>query len=431
MSASGAQAGVGAPLVALSGRQWGIVLLIAALQFVNMLDFVIVMPIGPRLAQALDFPSSHLGWINGSYTAAASVMGLLGALFLERFDRRKAVGVAVAGLVVGTALCGFANDFSSLLIARMVAGAFGGPATSLCFAIIADTIPNEARGRAMGTVMGAFSLASVFGVPSGLWMAEHFGWHAPFFTVAALGAVILVVSIFLLPSLTGHLGAPRNVMQDIGVLLANRNVLLSFAMTAVVMSAGFVLIPNIASYLQFNLGVPEAQVKYAYLVGGLASLVATQVGGRLVDRLGSFRVGTAGTALAATVVYVFFYLPRESMPLGVVLLSFAMFMLAQGLRNVSYNTLTSKVPNPQHRATFQSLQSAVQHGATSLAAFGSGLLLTEVARSPLASDLPGRPPRMLVGFDHVSLVSMSLSLMIPVLLLTVERRVVAPGLRRA
>ncbi|MDP1918289.1 MAG: MFS transporter [Myxococcales bacterium] len=418
-----APAGGGPPSMALTGRQWGIIFVVAALQFVNILDFVIVMPIGPRLAQALDFPSSHLPWMNGSYTATASVMGLLGALFLDRFDRRKAVGVAVLGLVIGTALCGFAESFTTLLVARSVAGAFGGPATSLCFAIIADTIPNHVRGKAMGTVMGAFSVASVFGVPAGLWMAEHFGWRAPFFTVAALGAVVLVVSIFLLPPLTGHLDRPRNTLKDIGSLVVDRNVQLSYLMTAVVMSAGFVLIPNIASYLQFNLGVPEAHIKYAYLFGGLASFVATQVGGRLVDRLGSFRVGTAGTVLVIGVVFFFFYLPRDSAASWVVFLVFAGFMLAQGFRNVSYNTLTTKVPDPARRATFQSLQSAVQHAATSVAAFGSGLILIEVARPPLATDLPGRPPRMLVGMDTVSLVSMSLSLLIPVLLLIVERRV--------
>lgn len=412
------------PSMALTSRQWGIVLLVAALQFVNILDFVIVMPIGPRLAQALDFPSSHLPWMNGSYTATASLMGLLGALFLDRFDRRKAVGVAVLGLVIGTALCGFAGSFTTLLIARSVAGAFGGPATSLCFAIIADTIPTHVRGKAMGTVMGAFSVASVFGVPSGLWMAEHFGWRAPFFTVAALGAVVLVVSIFLLPPLRGHLGAPRRTIPDIVALVSERNVQLSFLMTAIVMSAGFVLIPNIASYLQFNLGVPEAHIKFAYLFGGLASFVATQLGGRLVDRFGSFRVGTGGTLLVIGVIFFFFYLPRESLASWLVFASFGGFMLAQGFRNVSYNTLTTKVPDPARRATFQSLQSAVQHAATSLAAFSSGLMLTEIARTPLATDLPDRPPRQLVGMATVAMVSMTMSLLIPLLLFVVERRVV-------
>lgn len=409
--------------MALSSRQWGIVFVVAALQFVNILDFVIVMPIGPRLAQALDFPASHLPWMNGSYTATASLMGLAGALFLDRFDRRKAVGVAVTGLVIGTALCGFATDFTMLLVARSIAGAFGGPATSLCFAIIADTIPPHVRGKAMGTVMGAFSIASVFGVPSGLWLAEQFSWQVPFFVVAGLGFLILVVSVFLLPPLTSHLGGPRRTVEDLGHLLGEPDVQLSYLMTAVVMSAGFVLIPNIASYLQFNLGVPEAHIKFAYLFGGMASFVATQLGGRLVDRFGSFRVGSIGTALVIGVVLVVFYWPRESLASTLVYLSFAAFMLAQGFRNVSYNTLTTKVPDPARRATFQSLQSAVQHAATSVAAFSSGLLLTEVPRALTASDLPDRPPRMLVGMQSVCLVSIGLSAMIPLLLRAVEKRV--------
>jgi predicted MFS family arabinose efflux permease len=409
----------------LTRQQWGVIFVVAALQFVNILDFVIVMPIGPRLAQALDFPSSHLPWMNGSYTAAASVMGLLGSLFLDRFDRRLAVGTAVAGLVIGTALCGLAQGFASLLVARAVAGAFGGPATSLCFAIISDTIPNESRGKAMGTVMGAFSLASVFGVPAGLWLAELFGWRSLFFAVAGLGALVLAGSIVLLPSLTSHLGVPRRTLSDIGGLLSERHVRSSFIMTAVIMAAGFVLIPNIASYLQFNLGVPESHIKYAYLVGGLASLVATQAGGRLVDRFGSFAVGTAGTALVTAVVFYFFFLPRDSASSLLVLFMFAAFMLAQGLRNVSYNTLTTKVPDPARRATFQSLQSAVQHGATSLAAFGSGLLLHEAVRAPQVGDVAGRPTRQLVGMDQVALTSMVLSLLIPFMLRAVERGMLA------
>lgn len=385
--------------------------MVAALQFVNILDFVIVMPIGPRLAAALQFPASHVPWINGSYTAAASLVGLLGALFLDRFDRRVAVGVAVAGLVMGTALCGLAWNFPSLLVARCVAGAFGGPATSLCFAIVADTIPNHARGKAMGTVMGAFAMASVFGVPSGLYLAELFGWRAPFFAVAAMGSVVLVVAIGLLPPLQGHLGGPRRSIDQLLALVRQPDVRWSFAMTAVVMSSGFLLIPNIATYLQLNLGVPEAHIKYAYFFGGLTSLVSTQLGGRLVDRFGSFRVGAVGTSLVVPMMLGFFVLPHANVASVAAVLGMCAFMLAQGLRNVSYNTLTSKVPDPARRATFQSLQSSVQHGATAIAAFASGLLLTESAE------------HRLVGIPRVALLSIALSLVIPFMLWVVEGRV--------
>ena len=78
------------PRTAVSERV--IVLLIGAVQFVNILDFVMVMPMGPDFAVALHIPSSKLGWIGGAYTAAAAVSGLVGSLFLDRFDARRLSG---------------------------------------------------------------------------------------------------------------------------------------------------------------------------------------------------------------------------------------------------------------------------------------------------------------------------------------------------
>ena len=56
---------------------------------------LIVMPMGPDFAKALLIPESHLGYVGGAYTAAACVSGLLGSLFLDKFDRRKALAVAM------------------------------------------------------------------------------------------------------------------------------------------------------------------------------------------------------------------------------------------------------------------------------------------------------------------------------------------------
>jgi|APLak6261679142_1056127.scaffolds.fasta_scaffold00090_2 predicted MFS family arabinose efflux permease len=398
----------------MTRAQWIIVLLIGAVQFVNILDFVIVMPLGPDFAKALGVPESNLGYVGGAYTGAACVSGLVGSLFLDRFDRRKALAVAMLGLVIGTAAGGLAVDLPTLLLARIVAGSFGGPATSIAFSIIADAIPPALRGRAMGTVMGAFSIASVFGVPAGLLLAEHFSWRAPFIGVALVGVFVAAAAIFALPPMTGHL-ARANEKVDVGQLLANPLVQLSYLMTAVVMMAGFVIIPNIAAYLQLNLGLPREALKYAYGAGGIASLLATQLGGRAVDRFGSFRVGTVGATMVIGVVFGFFYLPHHDVAVWLVMLVFVGFMISNGLRNVSYNTLTTKVPPPAVRARFQSLQSATQHGASALAAILSAQLLTTVEPTPGL--------KRLAGMDHVALVSIGLSLVIPVLLFVVERGV--------
>lgn len=405
----------------LTRREWVITLLIAAVQFVNILDFVIVMPMGPKFAEALNISESSLGYVNGSYTLAASLAGLLGSLFLDRFDRRSALGVAMLGLVAGTAAGGFATDLNSLLAARLIAGAFGGPATSLSFSIIADSIPSRLRGRAMGTVMGAFSVASVFGVPAGLSLAETFSWRAPFFAVAGLGLVVALSAVFSLPTMRGHL-AQAKTKVSLRELIERPIVLQSYTMTAVVMMAGFVVIPNIASYMLLNLGFLSSNLKWAYGIGGIASLFATQIGGRLVDRFGSFKVGTVGAFASMGVVFTTFYLPWTFAPAWAVYVSFVGFMLANGVRNVSYNTLTSKVPEPDVRARFQSLQSSVQHLGSAIAAYVSAQLLTTEAH--VWADA-GRPQRMLVGMNHVSAISMLLSLAIPFMLYRVERQVKA------
>ena len=87
-----------------------VILLVAMVQFVNILDFMMVMPMGPDFAAALGIPLSRLGLIGGSYTLAAMVSGLVGSLFLDRFGRRNALLVAMLGLVVATVLGGLAPD---------------------------------------------------------------------------------------------------------------------------------------------------------------------------------------------------------------------------------------------------------------------------------------------------------------------------------
>jgi predicted MFS family arabinose efflux permease len=398
----------------LDRGQWVIVFLIAAVQFVNILDFVIIMPLGPELARALSAPESQHGYVSSAYTGAACVSGLVGSLFLDRFDRRKALAVAMLGLVVGTGLGGFAVDRNTFLLSRVIAGVFGGPATAIALSIISDTIPARLRGVAMGTVMGAFSLASVLGVPAGLVLAEQFSWRVPLFAVSGVGLAVCAFAIFALPPMTGHLGRSTERV-DVWGMLRQPLVQLSYVMTAVVMTAGFVVIPNIAAFLQLNMGYPAAGLKYTYSAGGLASLFATQFGGRAVDRFGSFWVGTVGAFGVIALVYGFFYLPHGPMPQWVVMAFFVAFMMANGLRNVSYNTLATKVPPPELRARFQSLQSAIQHGATFLAGILSAQLLSTIEISPGV--------RQLAGMDRVALVSMALSFVIPVMLFVVEARV--------
>jgi predicted MFS family arabinose efflux permease len=383
-----------------------VVFLVAAVQFVNILDFMMVMPLGPDFARELAIPTAHIGYIGGAYTLAAAIAGIAGSFVLDRFDRRKALAVAMLGLVVATALGGFAVGLGSLLGARLLAGAFGGPATAVALAIVGDVVPPERRGRALGTVMTAFSVASILGVPAGLRLGTLFDWRAPFFAVAALGLLVTIVAVFAMPSLTGHRarqGEPR--AQP---LRFDRLKLSALGNTALTMLGVFAVVPNISTFLQHNLGYPREKLDLLYFVGGLVTVLATRGIGILVDRAGATRVIALGTVVFATALWFGFIDPVTS---DHVIWVFPLLMLSASLRGVPLNTLATRVPSPPERARFMSAQSSVQH----LASTGGA-----VAAAAVLADAPdGR----LENMDIVAIAAIAVALLVPIVSSYVERAV--------
>ncbi|MEZ4302588.1 MAG: MFS transporter [Polyangiaceae bacterium] len=389
-----------------------IVFLVGAVQFINILDFMMVMPLGPDFAASLGIPTSHLGWIGASYTAAASVSGLVGSLFLDRFDRRSALAVAMLGLVVGTAAGGLATGLVTLMAARVVAGAFGGPATSVSLSIIADVVPVERRGKAMGAVMGAFSAASVLGVPAGLVLSQKGGWRAPFFSVAALGLLVTGIALWAMPRMRGHLEerAARGRASGAGGtldMLRKPVVLLALAAPVTMMMSVFSMVPNLATYFQYNAGYPRERLPLLYLVGGALSFFVLRGVGVLVDRFGAPKVSAVGSLVYVGLMY-FGFIQRE--PAIPVMALFVTFMMSGNFRQVSMSTTSSRVPSPEERARFMSIQSAVQHMASAVAAAAASGILVERDDHSL-----GRMPIVAVG-------SAVFACVLPLLLWQIDRR---------
>jgi predicted MFS family arabinose efflux permease len=381
-------------------------LLVSAVQFVNILDFMIVMPLGPDFAKDIGISTSQLGLIGGSYTAAASVSGLLCSRFLDRFDRRSALAVSMFGLVLGTVAAGFAWSLPSLMLARVVAGTFGGPATSLALSVVADVVPPQRRGRALGVVMGAFAVASVFGVPLSLELARLGGWRLPFFAVAGMGLIVAGGAIVMMPPLRLHMSLtePRS---RIFTFLRDPTVMFSLSATFSVMVASFLVIPYLSAYLQHNRGYPREHLGALYLVGGSVSYVAMRIVGIHVDRVGAALTAGIGTVLFVSMLAATFVLELQWLP---VMAIFVTFMTSMAMRNVSLNTLSSRVPMPHERARFMSLQSAVQHIAAALGAMLSSIVLHEL------------PDRHLQGMSTVATISIVLALALPIFLSLVERK---------
>lgn len=402
----------------------GILFLLGAIQFVNILEFMMVMPLGPDFSQGLGIPTSDVGLIAAAYTASAAISGLVGALFLDRFDRRKALFVAIVGLMLSTFAGGFAVSRGTLMAARAAAGVFGGPATSLAMSIVSDVFPPERRGRALGSILGAFAVASVLGVPAALEVSRLASWRAPFLCVGVMGIGISLLALSVLPPMTGHLAgrAPsgtlaeevRRLIAELWTMASRRLVALSWASSFTLFMGAFVIIPNIASYLTGNLLVPRDRLGVLYMSGGVASFVAARVVGVLVDRIGASRVNVIGVTLFLVVLWSVFGFTPPLLPIWSL---FVLFMTAMTFRNMSVNVQASRVPTANERARFASIQSTVQHVASSCAAVLSSALLTE------------RPDKSLAGMGVVLGVSTAFNAVLIPLVGSVERGLAASAQR--
>ena len=268
-------------------RERWLLLTIAGIQFTHILDFMIVMPLGPQFTRLFGISDAQFGLLVSAYTISAGVSGLVSATYVDRFDRKRLLLVLYGLFALATLACGLAGSYGFLMVARIAAGIFGGVLSALAQTIVADAVPFERRGRAMGIVMSSFAVATVAGVPLGLLLANALGWQATFAAIAALCAVLGVGAALTLPPLRHHLHAgPPAIWRGIGQVLADRNHWRAFALSALLMFTGFTVIPFITIYMQANVGLTDDDIPLIYLVGGAATLVTARWFGRMTDRIG-------------------------------------------------------------------------------------------------------------------------------------------------
>jgi len=372
-------------------RERLVLLVLAAVQFTSIVDFMIVMPLGPQLMRALRVDPARFGIILSSYTLSACVSGLLASSVMDRFGRKKAFLTLYTGFLLGTLFCGLAQSYYGLLAARIATGAFGGILGGLALAIIGDVFPEQRRGAATGALTSAFALASVVGVPFAIFLGDRYDWHSPFLMLAALGAVVLPAAMKALPALDEHLHAgpsDKHPMVELGHTLSHPNHVRAFALVTTLMLGGFLVISYLSTYLVRNVGVSERGLMWVYIVGGGLTLGAAPLVGKLADRFGKLRVYRIVAPVAAVMMLVVTNLAR--VPLSVAIGASAILMVANAGRMVVAMTMVTGSVEPRRRGSFMSANSAVQHLSTGLASLIGGQIIVEAADKSLVHfDLVG------------------------------------------
>ncbi|HCJ52016.1 MAG TPA: MFS transporter, partial [Gallionella sp.] len=186
-------------------RERYLLLTLAGMQFSHILDFMIMMPLGPILMREFAIGTHEFGFLVASYSFSAALAGLLAATFVDRFERKRLLLIVFGLFGLATLACALAPSYTTLLVARGLAGAFGGVVGAMVQTLVGDLIPFERRATASGIISTSFSLATVAGVPVSLWLANQFQWRAPFLFIAASTVLFILIAQRFLPDVRHHL----------------------------------------------------------------------------------------------------------------------------------------------------------------------------------------------------------------------------------
>jgi multidrug resistance protein len=292
--------------------------------FVDMIGFMIVLPLLPFYALKLNATPEMVGQLIASYSIAQLVAAPLWGRVSDRYGRRPALLIGLSASALAYLVFGFAHSVWLLLLSRIVQGA-GGGTTGVAQAYVADTVEPADRARALGWLSAATSAGVMVGPAIGS-SAAHLGQAAP----GVIAAILCVINVILAwrwlpesrkkpvtqvaptrkPVWHPAWMALRHPWTPIGRLLWIYGVgMLAFSSMTSIM----------ALYLGAEFGFNEKTIGYVFLYVGVLSFVMRSVLlGPIVDRIGeiwAMRIGT-GLLVVGLALYPF---PRDLWTLALVI----------------------------------------------------------------------------------------------------------------
>lgn len=294
-----------------------------AVNFVDMIGFMIVLPLLPFYALKLHASPEMIGAMIASFSIAQLVSAPVWGRVSDRFGRRPALLIGLSASAIAYVVFGFAQTVWLLFASRLVQGA-GGGTTGVAQAYVADSIEPHGRARALGWLSAATSAGVMVGPVLGS-AAAHLGRAAPGLIAAALCLINVFFAWRWLPESRkeqAHASRPRRPLWHPAWSVLRRPLepIARFIwIYAVGMLAFSSMTSVIALYLGAEFGLDEKTIGYVFLYIGVLSFVMRSVLlGPIVDRIGESWAMRAGTLLliAGLLLYP---LPRSLGMLAVVI----------------------------------------------------------------------------------------------------------------
>jgi predicted MFS family arabinose efflux permease len=358
------------------------------------------MPLGTLLKKEFNLTPHTLSIVISSYAIASFFSSFLTSSYIDKYDRKNVLMLGYGGFIAATFACSFANSFEMLLGARIVAGLFGGLIGSQIISIVSDLIPSERRGYAMGMLMGAFGAASILGIPFALKLSEY-GWNLPFMVLSVLSLIVLIITMYNLPSMDKHLNEEtvieKNPFSLFYSVVKDKNQRMALIMNVVLMFSHFSVMSLMSPFMVSNVGFSESDIKYIYFFGGIMSLVCGPIIGKLADKYGKFKVFSFFAIIAIVPKIVITNL--DNTPFVIALIITSIFFIISSGRIIPSQALMSTVVESNVRGGFMSINSSLKQLSSGAAAYFSGFVVTETATGEL------------LNFHYVGYIGSALSLL--------------------
>ena len=266
----------------------------------------------------------------------------------------------------------YAGTFFWVAVWVTVAGGCSGTFMGVVFAEVSARVPDHQRGRAMGWVMSGQSLTLVIGVPLAAWIGSMVGWRGWSLVLAGLALIAslgLAIAVGRRPGTAGHAGRQRRlaagltpaVLALLGTGIAER---VCYGLAAI----------YFATFLQEIYGLSLAATAIPLAIFALGNIAGTILGGQLADRrrdrLLTFAIAMALSAMAALALFMWHPGPAMTVALG------AVYCLVNALGRPSYMAALAAVPDDV-RGTVLGLNGATASvGWVGAAALGAAMVST-------------------------------------------------------
>jgi predicted MFS family arabinose efflux permease len=396
-----------------------LIALLAFTQFTIILDFIIMSPLGAILMPSLNITAGQFGVAVSAYAFSAGISGILAAGFADRFDRKRLLLSFYVGFTLGTLLCAVAPNYHVLLLGRIVTGLFGGVIGSIVLAIITDLFPLDLRGRVMGFVQTAFAASQVLGIPAGLFLANHWNWHVCFAAIVGVSIAAIAIIALAMQPVDAHLKLKQdgNALRHLIATVGQPRYTLAFAVTTLLATGGYMLMPFGSAYTVHNLGIDIVHLPTIYLVSGLFSIVIGPLVGRAADAFGKYPTFVFGSVVSVIMVLIYTHLGQVSL-VTAILVNVVLFV---GIfsRMIPSQALMSAIPDASQRGAFSAISASLQQLSGGLGSVLAAAIIAE------------KPDGTLIHFDQLGYIVVATSIVSVFAMYFVQKSVARRSGRRA